>query len=459
MADGHGIAQALGDELEGDVVAPGDSGWDDARRAWNLTADQNPAAVAFVTSADDVAATIRIARDGGLGVAPQGTGHGAAPMGPLDEVVLVKTERMNRVEVDADAHTARVEAGVLWLALLEACDPAGLAALAGSSPDVGVVGYSLGGGLGWLGRSHGLACNSVTGFDVVTADGEARRVDADSEPDLFWAMRGGGGNFAIVTAMDIALVPAREVYAGSVVVSAESAREIIQGYREWAAGVPEEMTSIVRLLHLPPIPEVPEPLRDRPVVTIGACYLGSEDEGVELLAPIRALAEPIMDLFTAMPASGLVRVHMDPEQPVPGLVHGALLGELDERAVDAFVDVAGPESGSPLLSAELRQLGGALSRPAEGAGALSHLDAGFVFNGVGMPMAPGMAEGIHAHLDRVNEALGDWIAKGVYFNFVERPLAFDDLFSSEVGQRLSEVKREWDPDNVIRANHAVPAAA
>jgi FAD binding domain/Berberine and berberine like len=459
MSDQSKIAGALRAELRGDVVAPGDSGWDDARQAWNLTADQNPAAVAFAASADDVASTVRIARDAGLGVAAQGTGHGAAPMAPLDEVVLLKTERMNGVEVDADARTARVEAGTQWLALLEVCDPAGLAGLAGSSPDVGVVGYSLGGGLGWLGRCHGFSCNSVTGFDVVTADGEARRVDADSEPDLFWAMRGGGGNFGIVTAMDIALVPASQIYAGSVVLPAEGARDILQAYREWAAGVPEELTTVARFLHLPPIPEVPEPLRDRPVVTIGACYLGPEDEGAELVAPMRGLAEPIMDLFTAMPASGLVRVAMDPEEPVPGLVHGALVRDLDERAVDAFVDVAGPESGSPLLQAELRQLGGALSRPAENAGALSHLDAGFVFNGVGMPMAPGMAEAITAHLDKVNEALGDWLAKGAYLNFVERPTAFDDLFSSEVGQRLSEVKREWDPDNVIRANHAVPAAA
>ena len=150
---------------------------------------------------------------------------------------------------------------------------------------------------------------------------------------------------------------------------------------------------------------------------------------------------------------------MDPEEPVPGLVHGALLRELDEKAVDAFVDVAGPGSGSPLLQAELRHMGGALGRPAEGGGALSHLDAAYTFNGVGMPMAPGMAEAINGHLDKVNEALGEWLAKGAYFNFSERPTEFGDLFSAEVGKRLSEVKRDWDPDNVIRANHAVPAAA
>jgi len=459
MGHGNGIAQALGEKLDGDVVAPGDSSWDDARRAWNLTADQNPALVVYAQSAEDVVATVRLARDGGLGVAAQGTGHGAAPMAPLDEVVLIKTERMNGVDVDPGSETARVEAGVLSLALMEACDPAGLAAPAGSSPDVSVVGYSLGGGLGWLGRKHGFACNRIVALDVVTADGEARRVEANSEPDLFWAMRGGGGSFAIVTAIEVALVRAPEIFAGTVVHPADDALGVVQAYREWTAGVPEELTSTVRLLHLPPLPQVPEPLRDRDVVTIGACFLGPASEGEELLAPVRGLAEPIMDMYAPMPASGLSRIAMDPEEPVPGLVNGALLRDLDEDAVDAFVEVAGPGSGSPLLSAELRHLGGGLARPAEGAGALSHLDAAFAFNGVGMAMSPEMGAAVSAHTERVREAMDRWLARGVFLNFADRPAAFEDLFAAEVGSRLSEVKRDWDPDDVIRANHAVPAAA
>ena len=459
MADGDGVARALGDELDGDVVSPGDSGWDDARRAWNLTVDQNPALVAYPQSANDVAAAVRVAREGGLGVAAQGTGHGAAAIGPLDDVVLLKTERMDGVEVDADAGTARVEAGVMSLALLEACDPARLTAAAGSSPDVSVTGYSLGGGLGWLGRKHGFACNKIISLDVVTADGEARRVDADSEPDLFWAMRGGGGSFGIVTSFETALVAAPDIYAGTVILPADDARGVLQSYREWAASVPEELTSVVRLLHLPALPQVPEPLRDRDVVTIGACYLGPEEEAVELLGPVRGLAQPIMDTYAPMAPSGLVRIAMDPEEPVPGIVHGALLSDLDEKAVDAFVDVAGPGSGSPLLSAELRQLGGAFSRPAENAGALSNLDAAFAMNGVGMAMAPGMAEAVNAHLDRMTGAMNEWLAERVFFNFADRPVAFEGLFPAEVAGRLSQVKRDWDPGNVIRARHAVPAAA
>ncbi len=291
---------------------------------------------------------MRVAREGGLGVAAQGTGHGAAAMGPLDDVVLLKTERMDGVEVDADARTARVEAGVLWLALLEACDPArARGGWPARRPTSASSATRLGGGLGWLGRKHGFACNKIISAST-SSPPTARRgsVDADSEPDLFWAMRGGGGSFAIVTAMDTALVPAREIYAGTVILPADDARGILQSYREWAAGVPEELTSVVRLLHLPPLPQVPEPLRDRDVVTIGACYLGPEDEAVELLgADPRARASRSWTLFAPMAPSGLVRIAMDPEEPVPGLVHGALLSDLDEKAVDAFVDVAGPGLG------------------------------------------------------------------------------------------------------------------
>jgi hypothetical protein len=234
---------------------------------------------------------------------------------------------------------------------------------------------------------------------------------------------------------------------------------MLQSYREWTAGVPEELTSTVKLLHLPPIPQIPEPLRDRDLVAIGACYLGPQGEAEELLAPIRSLGEPVMDTYAPMPASGLARVSMDPEEPVPGLVHGALVRELDEKAMDAFVEVAGPGTASPLLQAELRHVGGALGRPAENGGALSHLDAAYTFSGVGMPMAPEMAETINGRLDDIREALGPWRAEGMYFNFAERRTAFEDLFPSDVGARLSDLKRDWDPDNVIRANHAVPAAA
>src|SRR6476661_717268 len=234
------------------LVLPHEPGWNEARLAWNLAVDQQPAAVALPESAEDVAAVVRWARSRGLRVAPQGTGHNAAAMGSLAHTVLVKTERMRGVEIDAERRIARVEAGVVWEEVTHAAAEHGLAALAGSSPDVGVVGYTLGGGLSWLGRRYGLASSNVLAVEIVTADGSIRRIDAESDPDLFWAVRGGGGSFGAVTAIEFALFPVAEVYAGVMLWPIERASEILHAWREWTAEMPDEMTTVGRLLQLPP---------------------------------------------------------------------------------------------------------------------------------------------------------------------------------------------------------------
>ena len=228
----------LRDRIAGDVVTAKDSGWDAARAAFNLAADQHPAAAVLAESADDVAATLDFARERSLRVAPQGPGHGAALLPALDDVLLLRTTRMTGVEIDPDARTARVQAGALWSDVVPPAAEHGLAALHGSSGTVGVTGYTVGGGVGWLGREHGIACNKVVGLDVVTADGQARTVTADSEPDLFWALRGGGGAFAVVTALEFGLVELAEVYAGQLMWPLERASDVVNAYREWTADVP-----------------------------------------------------------------------------------------------------------------------------------------------------------------------------------------------------------------------------
>src|SRR5919106_3258245 len=345
--------------LNGNILNPEDDGFDSGRQAWNLAVDQRPAAIAYANDADDVAAAVRLAAQRGLRVAVQGPGHGAAPMGALDGTLLLKTMRMTGLEVDPGARRARVEAGVLWGDVAVAAGEHGLVALHGSSPDVGVVGYSLGGGLSWLARRHGLACNRVVAAEIVTADGELRRVGPDEEPELFWALRGGGGSFGAVTAIEFELLPLTEVYAGWLVWNADAAGEVVHAFREWSPGAPREITASLRFLHLPPFPDVPEPLRDRPVIAFDGAYLGSEADAAELLRPLREAAPLVMDSFAVMPAAGLVRLHGDPEQPVPGMGDGSLLSELTPEAADAFVEVGGTGSGSPLLMLELRQLGGA----------------------------------------------------------------------------------------------------
>jgi FAD/FMN-containing dehydrogenase len=450
---------ALNGNFAGAVVSPGEENWDQARAAWNLAADQTPAAVAYPESADDVVAAVNFARANGLGVAAQGTGHGAGSRGPLNGSILLKTERMKGIEIDADSGVGRYEAGVLWMEANPAAGEHGLANFSGSAPDIGIVGYTTGGGFGWLARRYGLACNHVRAIELVTADGEQRRVDPDTDPDLFWAVRGGGGSFGVVTAIEFALAELPKVFAGSVIYPAdERSSEIIDRYFEWAPALPDDVTSIARFLRLPPLPQVPEPLRDKPLITLGACYAGPESEGLELLRPIRELGEPVMDTFETMPPSGLPAVHMEPDEPVPGLVYTASLREAPQEAIDSFIETAGPESGSPLLAAELRQCGGALGEPAEGAGALSHLDAEYVFCGIGLPMSPEMGEAINQRLDAVCKALEPWSTGSCYFNFADRPTDLEAIFAPETLERLRDVKRRYDPDGLISGNHNISLA-
>ncbi len=242
------MSDFTGLKIAGRIATPSDPDWDEARLAWNLIADQRPEAVAFAESADDIAKVVRFAAENGLRVAGQGTGHGAAPLGPLEGTILIKTERMRGIEVDPSSRTARVEAGVLSAELGGAASEHRLSALPGSSPDVGTVGYTLGGGMSWLARAHGFACNHVRAIELVTADGEARTVDGENDPDLFWALRGGGGGYAIVTALQIELLPIADLYAGALVFPAAVGGEAVRTYRDWAANLPDEVTSIVRFV-------------------------------------------------------------------------------------------------------------------------------------------------------------------------------------------------------------------
>jgi hypothetical protein len=445
--------------IDGRVATPGDSDWDLARQAWNLIADQHPAAVAFVETADDVSKVIRFASERDLKVTAQSTGHGAAALGGLDDTILIKTDRMRDIYVDPDARRARVGAGTLAMDLAAAASERGLSFLPGSAPTVGVAGFTLGGGVTWLGRRYGFACNRVTAIDLVTADGEARTVDADNDGDLFWALRGGGGGYAIVTELHLALVPVADVYAGLVVFPAELGARAVRAYRDWAATVPDEVTANIRFLRPPPVPDVPEQLRDRPLFVIGVTCIGTQAEGEQIVAPMRELGEPIMDTFGQIPAGQLGRIAMDPEQPVPGLGHSRLLRDLPDGAIDAFVGAADPAAGSPLTVAELRQLGGALGRPAENPGALAAVDAAFLMVGIGAAMTPEMGEAIGRHLDHLAATMEPWTADGGLFNFVERSADVDEILPADTVARLADVKRRWDPDGRIRANHEVSLAA
>jgi FAD/FMN-containing dehydrogenase len=437
---------------KGAVVRPGDERWDAARQAWNLAVDQQPLAVAFPGDEEDVAAIVRYARAAGLRVAPQRTGHNAAPLGSLDETIILRTDDLRGVEIDAASRRARVRAAAKWEDVVPAASELGLAALHGSTGDVSVVGYSLGGGLGWYARKHGLAANSVTAVELVTADGELVRVDAEHEPELFWALRGGGGNFGVVTAVEFDLIEQAEDYAGVLFFPWERADEVLHAWREWLPTTPDDLTSVGRILQFPPFPEVPEPLRGNAFALVEAVYLGSEHDGRELLEPLRALG-PALDTFAVVPPAGIAELHMDPPKPVPGVTGSRLLGELPAAAIDELLEVAGPGSGSTLLSVELRQLGGALARSAPEHGAIDTLAGEYAYFGAGIAAAPPLAAANTAQLERVAATLAPYSAGREYANFTEANGGADRFFADETLARLRAVKADVDPDGVFQANH------
>jgi FAD/FMN-containing dehydrogenase len=365
---------------------------------------------------------------------------------------------MTGAELDVDKRRVRVGAAAKWRDVSALASPAGLAPLAGSSAEVGVVGYTLGGGHGWLARKHGLACNSVLAAELVTADGKLVRVDHENEPELFWAMRGGGGNFGVVTALEVELYPVPELYAGMLAWPWERTADVLHAWREWGAGLPDEMSTWARILQVPPLPDIPERVRGRQLVVVEVVHLGGADAASELLRPMRDLG-PELDTCAPAPPAALGHLHMDPEDPVPFAGGGQLLDELPAAAIDAIVEAAGPGSGSPLLSLELRLLGGALTHAAPDAGAIATLDHAVMTWAVGMAMTPEMGAAVNRHLDVVTNALARWDAGLKFANFVDGPTDARACYQPETLDRLQRVKARYDPDDLFRACPAIPALA
>ncbi|MFC7620345.1 FAD-binding oxidoreductase [Microlunatus sp. GCM10028923] len=440
------------------LLTPGDPGWDDARRPWNLAFDQRPDAIMNVESPDDVAAAFNHARSRGLRVTAQGTGHGAGMLRPLAGTLLVRTSRMRKVQIDPGARRARVEAGAWWQDVTVPAATHGLAALAGSSPDVGVAGYLLGGGVSWLARRYGLATNTIQAVELVTADGRLRRVDQAHDPWLFWALRGGGGSFGIVTALEFELFPIREAYAGALFWPIDRAPEVLHAWAQWTAdGVPEELTSIGRVLRFPSLPELPDHLRGRDFVILEAAYVGPEATGAGLLQPFRSMA-PVMDTFATVPMPALQSLHMDPEAPVPALADGSLLTQLPGAAIDSLLAVVGPGCPTPLLSVEVRHIGGAAGRTAPDHGALARLDGDYLFLAAGITPDPDTTAQVGRDVQATRQAVAPWASAYEYANFCERPGDAGRLFPPDVYRRLRMIKTEVDPDNLIEASHFVPPA-
>ena len=446
--------------LRGGAYVPSDDGYDGARAAWNLNAHQHPALVVVAEEAADVLAAVRLAREQGLGVGVMATGHGVAS--PADGGVLINTSRMKGVQVDPESQTVRVEPGVKWADVVPEAAAHGLAGLQGSSSDVGVVGYTMGGGYGWLGRKYGFAADSIKEADVVTADGELVKVSAQENADLFWGLKGGGGNFGIVTSLEFALYSITHVYGGDLFFPIERADEVLELYDHWSAGLPDEVTSGVAFMNFPPFEEIPEPLRGNSLMAVRFCYTGEDlqEKGEELLRPWREFDEPVMDTFGVMPYTAMDAISMDPVDPMGAYGHVEMLRDLSTETAETLVKLAGADSNSPLAMLELRQLGGALSRPPAELDPMGRSDCRFIMYGLGATPTPEVAQAVQAYLAYIAEAVRPHASGAAYLNFidldgtsVERVRA---AYSPEDWQRLVALKDRRDPTNLFRFNRNIP---
>jgi hypothetical protein len=433
-----GVSTDLGRLLDGAVLGPGDPGFDQARTAWNVAVDQRAVAVVLAEDAADLAATVRYARRNGLAVATQPRGHGASA--ELNDTILVRTGRLRGIEVDPARRLARVEAGVRWAALQPETARHGLTGLAGSSADPSVAGFVLGGGLSWFSRKHGFAANSVRAFEVLDAEGVPARVTASADPELFWALRGGGGDYALVTALELDLYPAAELFGGQLMWPVERAAEVLAAYRTVVADAPDELSVWFTLLNLPPVPELPPFLSGRSVVSVQATYLGPVAEGQALLRPLSSIGGALVDALRPVPAAELDAVAAEPTEPMPSAIYSLLLNELDD---ETFLRAA---VGSPWASLQIRHLGGALRRDAS-AGAVGAVEEEFLLSGIGVPALP-------EHRATLAAAMEPYAGERKLFNFLDGEPA-STAFTAETVGRLRAVKAARDPYGVFRSNRPI----
>ncbi|MFI7707339.1 FAD-binding oxidoreductase [Nonomuraea sp. NPDC049480] len=427
---------ALPSVIRGRIWLAGDPGFDAARRPWNLAIEQPVAAVAEPADADDVAALVRHARSTGLAIATQPNGHGAT--GRTDGTILLRTGRLETLEVDPAARRAHAGAGVPSGRVQAAAAPYGLTGLPGSSPVVSVAGVALGGGLSWFGRTYGWVADSVTAFDIIDSEGRQRHVTAGTDPDLFWALRGGGGDFAVVTALELALHPAPRLYGGRMLWAAEHAADVMDAYRQITADAPPELTVWLDLLHFPGAD---------PMVAIDATYLGAESEARDLLGLLDRLPVPLSDSRRSMPVSDVGGITAEPTDPGAGLSRGELLSDLGDAAVKTLL----ADPIAPLLSVQIRHLGGAFTRPSDSPhGPLMEPYALYLF---GIPADPATAEAVKGKQAALAGALP--VSGRKPFTFLNPGESAADAFTSAALDRLRDIKRHRDPYNVFRSNFPV----
>jgi hypothetical protein len=453
-----GKPAGLQSRIQGEVYVPGDPRYDAARKAWNLNIDQRPAIIVLAKNAPDISEAVRFARQQGLKVAVQSTGHGV--IRPADECLLILTSSMREIQINPDSQTAYIEAGAKWGMVLEKSQAHGLAPLLGSSPDVGVIGYTLGGGMGWLARKYGLATDSVVYFDLVTADGRIVRASPTENSDLFWGLRGGGGSLGIITGMEIQLYPVSTVYGGNLFYPIDQAKEVFSRYRDWIASAPDELTASIVIQNYPPIPEIPEFLRGKSFVMVRGCYCGPVEHGEALLQGWREWQTPYIDDFKTMPFSQVATISNDPIDPIPGFSTGGWLHNLSDEAIDVLIQHGVSQNGSsPLVVTEIRYAGGTISKIDQHANAYGHRDASLILQLIGMTPTPEAQRHLKEYTDQFKSDLQPHMTGGVYMNFLEGEESrarIQDAYTPEVYRRLKALKAKYDPDNLFSFSFNIP---
>jgi FAD/FMN-containing dehydrogenase len=449
----------LRDSFRGPLILAGDMGYDQSRSIWNGAIDRRPACIARCTGVADVVAAVRFARERDLQVAVRSGGHGVGGHAICDGGLVIDLSPMKGIRVDPARRTARAESGVLWGELDRETQLSGLATVGGIVTHTGIAGLTLGGGLGWLMRKHGATVDNLLSADMVTADGELVTASAEQNPDLFWGIRGGGGNFGIVTSFEYRLHQVGPiVLAGPIFYPLEDAPEVLRFYREFIADAPDELTTIFEPRLAPPLPFLPEDVHGKPIVIVGACYAGAPEDGAEVVRPLKQFGRPIVDLLEPKPYLALQSM-FDPAVPhgwhyywksveLPPLTDGAL-----ETLVEHASMITSPKSYCIVF-----QLGGAVARADEGETAFSQRSAAHNVNINAVWTEDDPEAGRHITWARdFFDAMQPHAGDHVYLNFLgdEGRDRVRQAYGAENYRRLVELKRAYDPINFFRLNQNV----
>ena len=447
---------ALRDRLHGDLLNPGDEGYEEARTVFNRMIDRYPSYVVRATGAADVMAAVDFAREHDLLLSVKGGGHNFAGTAVCDDGLTVDCSGMDSVRVDPGARTARVGPGVTWGDFDHEAGAFGLATTGGLISTTGVAGLTLGGGQGYLARKQGLTIDNLRSVDLVTADGELVHASESENPDLFWALRGGGGNFGVVTSFEFDLHPVGpEVLAGPVFHPYEDAREALGFYREFTADAPDELACYALVVRVPPEEPFPEAYWGGPSVVFAVCYAGPTDEAEAALAGLREFGDPILDAVGPMPYATLQQSFDDGSpEGYRWYTKAHYLDGLPDEAIDTILEFTDPFPG-PLTQVGLEPMGGAIARIDPTAAAFPHRDAAYSLGIWPGWDDPDRDEELTGWAREFHEAMAPY-ANGVYVNYLDRDES--DRRAAAYGrnyERLAEVKEAWDPKNLFRMNRNV----